>query len=286
MAVNLEFNQIYELDSALYLIERKTKLAVYDFNFHAFFPAKSSIKPTFEKQAIARIGAIEDYSELYSEALKEGLKLINNESEHLMASELNYWYPLISEFTPFSLCYDQFPSIDEVESAFGWPVFIKGVRQTSRHNASKAIANNPAEYQALITQYKDDPILKWQKIAIRKFIELRKVTNQQLQTKVIPSFEFRSFWLHGNLVGVGSYWHEFANYTWSPSEEREGLGLAQKVASLVNVPFVVIDLAMTANGKWMVIECNDAQESGYAGVSPLGLWNKIINTLRSKLTAE
>ncbi len=164
--------------------------------------------------------------------------------------------------------------------------FIKGVRQTSRHNASKAIASNPTEYQSLITQYKDDSILKWQKIAIRKFIDLRKVTSKQLHTKVMPSFEFRTFWLHGNLVGAGSYWHEFASYTWSPLEEREGLGLAQKVASLVNVPFLVIDLAMTANAKWIVIECNDAQESGYAGVSPLGLWNKIISMLRPKLIPE
>ena len=46
----------------------------------------------------------------------------------------------------------------------------------------------------------------------------------------------------------------------------------------MNVPFLVVDLAMTATGRWIVIECNDGQESGYAGVSPIGLWQTILKT--------
>jgi len=42
------------------------------------------------------------------------------------------------------------------------------------------------------------------------------------------------------------------------------------------VPFLVVDVAITAKGRWIVIECNDAQESGYAGVSPLALWTSIL----------
>jgi hypothetical protein len=33
---------------------------------------------------------------------------------------------------------------------------------------------------------------------------------------------------------------------------------------------------MTADGNWIVIECNDGQESGYAGVLPLAMWAKMI----------
>lgn len=43
---------------------------------------------------------------------------------------------------------------------------------------------------------------------------------------------------------------------------------------------MVIDLAMTATGEWIVIECNDAMESGYAGVSPLGLWQSLLDAVR------
>jgi hypothetical protein len=39
----------------------------------------------------------------------------------------------------------------------------------------------------------------------------------------------------------------------------------------------VIDIAKTAQDEWIVIECNDAQESGYAGVSPKMLWDHILH---------
>ena len=39
---------------------------------------------------------------------------------------------------------------------------------------------------------------------------------------------------------------------------------------------MVVDLAMTVSGDWIAIECNDAMEGGYAGVSPLGLWRSIL----------
>ena len=42
---------------------------------------------------------------------------------------------------------------------------------------------------------------------------------------------------------------------------------------------MVIDLAMTASGEWIVIECNDAMESGYASVSPLGLWQSVLDAI-------
>ena len=42
---------------------------------------------------------------------------------------------------------------------------------------------------------------------------------------------------------------------------------------------MVIDLALTANGDWIVIECNDVMESGYASVSPLGLWQSILDSI-------
>ncbi|WP_339801450.1 ATP-grasp domain-containing protein [Saezia sanguinis] len=56
----------------------------------------------------------------------------------------------------------------------------------------------------------------------------------------------------------------------------QGLQLAQTVASRLNVPFLVVDIAKTADGRWIVIECNDAQESGYTGIQPQLLWRRIL----------
>ena len=71
-------------------------------------------------------------------------------------------------------------------------------------------------------------------------------------------------------------------YDWTESERASGLSVAGEAARRVNAPFLVVDIAQTETGKWIVIECNDGQESGYAGVSPFGLWQKIVDLERAK----
>jgi hypothetical protein len=56
--------------------------------------------------------------------------------------------------------------------------------------------------------------------------------------------------------------------------------LAREVAERISVPFLVVDVAQTVEGRWIVIECNDGQESGYAGVAPIALWNRLIEVER------
>jgi len=45
-----------------------------------------------------------------------------------------------------------------------------------------------------------------------------------------------------------------------------------QVAKRLNVPFLVVDVAKAMAGRWVTIECNDAQESGYASIPPYELW--------------
>lgn len=73
------------------------------------------------------------------------------------------------------------------------------------------------------------------------------------------------------------------DYNWDREEETAALAVARAAALRLNLPFVVIDIAQTVTGEWIVIECNDAQESGYAAVSPFGLWQNIIDLERKLL---
>jgi glutathione synthase/RimK-type ligase-like ATP-grasp enzyme len=52
--------------------------------------------------------------------------------------------------------------------------------------------------------------------------------------------------------------------------------MAAEAARRVNLPFVVVDMAQRVDGRWTVIEINDAQESGYAGVPRLAMWQRIV----------
>ena len=84
------------------------------------------------------------------------------------------------------------------------------------------------------------------------------------------------------LVGFGQYWNTIADYAITRSEELSAISLAKQVTHRVAVPFLVVDIAQRSNGQWVLIECNDGQESGYAGVSPLAMWQKIVEMERCR----
>ena len=265
------------LEETVWVLVGKVGLSSYDFNLSQFFSCRHPWQRPEQITAIGRFGAVTNYDELYAELAAEGISLIHSPAQHLLASELPYWYPLLVGLTPKSFWFSEPPSFEPVAQTLGIPLFLKGSRQTSRHRAALSIVHTQVEYDRAIEVYATDPILQWQDLVCREFVRLRPVTS--ISTIKIPaSFEFRSFWWHGNCVGVGQYWS--TNYDWNQDEKRAGLTIAQAAASRLNLPFVVIDIAQTITGEWIAIECNDAQESGYAAVSPFSLWQNIIDLER------
>lgn len=123
--------------------------------------------------------------------------------------------------------------------------------------------------------YESDSILQWQPVVVREYVPLRHVEDVD-PSRIPSSFEFRTFWWNGRCVGAWRYWWQGKPYTWTSTEREDALRLGTIVAERLQVPFLVVDLAMTADGRWIVIECNDGQESGYAGVAPLGLWSSVL----------
>jgi hypothetical protein len=99
---------------------------------------------------------------------------------------------------------------------------------------------------------------------------------------VMPrAFEFRSFWWKGQCVGIGPYWMD-EHYELTAPERSAALALGSEAARRLNVTFLVVDLAQRADGKWIVIECNDGQDSGYAGASPFLMWRRVLDLLETE----
>lgn len=69
---------------------------------------------------------------------------------------------------------------------------------------------------------------------------------------------------------------EGLRYRASGLEREAGLVVAREAAARLDVAFLVVDIAQALDGRWIVIECNDGQESGHAGVSPLALWQEVV----------
>lgn len=272
---NFKDIDFFELESAIWVANKTLNIPAYDFKFSPLF--KTS-RPRIENNVsvVSRIGAIQDYEKVYNMFYTYGFDLINTPLEHYLASELERWYPVIKHLTPKSKVYDKFPALEVFYNDFSFPVFIKGNRQTAKHNSDLSIAYNKDDFLRIQKAYVNDTILHWQKVVIRDFINLKPVDYTAVD-KVPISFEFRSFWWKKELVGVGHYWFQYISYSWTDAEKSGAIEIAREAANLIDVPFIAIDLALTKDDEWIVIECNDAQESGYCGVKPIELWQNIIS---------
>ncbi len=273
---------VFLLDDILWIVAADTGLAHYDFPFQTFFPCRHPWQRPDPIAAVGRFGATVNYVELYQRLLASGVRLIHSPEQYQLASDLCRWYPHIQDLTPRSLWFDTPPAASEIGQRLDWPIFVRGSRQTSRHKAGRSIVRSATEYASIAEQYCQDPVLHRQPFVCREFIDLRPVPS--VPTEMIsPSFEFRTFWWRGQYVGAGPYWAAVARYSWSQQEERDALRVAQAAAQRLQLPFLVVDVAQTAKGNWIVIECNDAQESSYAGVAPVTLWQSILASERNRL---
>jgi len=272
---------LFQVEELLWVLNAPTGKGIYDFGFDRFFACRRPYQLPDSLEVVARVGVWNDYAERYRELAAEGVKLVHSPEQHLLATELPHWYPRLTDLTPRSVWYDTRPDAKTVEDTLGWPVFVKGERQTSRHRKSLSIIEGPEQFERAMATYATDPILHWQRVVCRELRPLRRV-EEGAPDRIPSSFEFRTFWWRGELVGWGPYWWQGTPYTMNEAEQREALGLGREVPRRMDVPFLVVDLAQEVSGRWIVIECNDGQESGYAGVSPFALWRNILELQRAR----
>ena len=231
---------VFLLDDGLWIASQPTGVQVYDFDFRTQFPCRTPWKRPDEVQVVCRMGAFEDYAKTFVQFRGNGLRMIHSPDEHLRASQLSKWYPLLEGMTPLSRWYDELPDVSQIERDFRWPVFVKGIRQTNRHQRGLSIVHSAAQFQEVLKAYRDDPILRWQQMVVREYCELRFVEDP-MPERIPSSFEFRTFWWQGRFVGGGRYWWEGKKYDWNDAEKRAGIGIAEKAAELKLEPKELAD---------------------------------------------
>lgn len=249
----------------------------YDFDFDRFFACRHPLQRESTVRAVCRMGATGEYEARYKYLLAERIEMIHTPAEYERTSQLPAWYPLIEDLTPRSMWFEHLPTLQQITDSFRWPVFVKGERQTSKHRRSLCILEGPEDFENAMRSWEDDPILRWQHVVCREYVDLRLVGEQSRLT--LPrAFEFRSFWWHDQCVGIGPYWID-QHYQLTQHERAAAIGVGVEAARRLGVTFLVVDLAQTAAGRWVVIECNDGQDAGYAGVAPMLMWRRIIDLL-------
>ncbi len=268
------------VEGVLWIVTKPVGFVQYDFSFEDQFQCTHPYQIDREITAIARLGSAPDYPARYAEMAEWGIRLIHTPEQYQRSSLLPHWYPLIKELTPRSRWYDILPTAEAILSEFELPVFIKGERQTNKHSRSQSIIETQDELNRLLDEWSSETILWWQRLVCREFVPLCPVSTDH-GSGIPKSYEFRTFWFHGQLMGAGRYWIA-EQYSILPNELSEVEEIGKAITDKLNVPFLVIDFAKTSNGHWIVIECNDGQDSGYAGVNAREMWRKVISILRKE----
>lgn len=263
------------------ILNKRTGNDVYDFDFRNHFECKSVVSE-IDSPVLLHIGAVEDYEGLEEMIESMGMKLLIHNAEHLRCSTIEKWYPAIKDKTPFTKIYDELPDVDELLKDFSFPVFIKGNRQTNRHNKAQCIIENAKAYEQLKRIWKSDSILSWQKVAVRKYVKLQTIDDTSYPEMVPISYEFRFFCFEGKCVAYGPYWYMGNKYAMSPEDEKVAIELSEWAAHRVATCFIAVDLAKTDDGEWIIIEVNDAQESGFVGINPLPLWKNTMEAAQNR----
>ena len=263
------------------VLQRKTANSMYDFNFRNHFECKFVIAE-INDPILLHIGAVEDYAGIEDMLEQMGMKLLVREAEHLRCSTIEGWYPALKEKTPFTKIYDELPQVEEILKDFSFPIFIKGNRQTNRHKKSLCIIEDKEAYESLRTEWSSDNILSWQKVAVREYVPLKTIDSTSYPDMVPISYEFRFFYFEGKCMAYGPYWHMGNLYSLDERELPEVLKLTDWAAEKLAVTFLAVDVAKTASGEWIIIEVNDAQESGFVGVNPIILWNNTIEAVQNR----
>ncbi len=258
-----------------YVLTRRFGVATYDFDFEARLTCTHPVYLPDEVTCIARIGLIADYEQVYARLLAHGLRLVNSPLESRTANDLAVWAPRLGDLTPRSLVFAGEVDVAEVERELTYPLFVKTVQQTHGHLRALAFVDDRAALERCVAAYRSIPHLAGQAIAVRERVSLRLANRAGPAERVPSAWEHRVFVLAGEVLGIGAYWRD-AGITLPPEDEARVRELALEVQRRLRVPFLAVDVAQRDDGRLVVIETNDAQESGYTTIDPELLWQAVI----------
>ncbi len=191
------------------------------------------------------------------EILNIGAVPINTYGQHKYAADLQNYVQDLKELTPKT--WDRIQDIPDVG-----PFILKGETNSRKSSWSKNMfAPTKADAIDVYGRLCDDALICQQKIFIRQYVPL--VTYAIGIGGVPITEEYRFFAAFGEIIAGGYYWQNYVDdlgFVPNPdSVPREFLAeVLNRIGNQIN--FVVIDVARTQDGNWIVIELNDGCQSG------------------------
>lgn len=229
---------------------------------------------------VARYSCLPFYEELQEELERKGSRLVNSYQQHSYIAEMA-WYKALSELTPRSWKNVGWKTVPDTEHGY----VVKGATNSRKFkwNTHMRAPDRDALKEVMHRLY-DDPLIADQGLIVREYVPLQKL-EEGINGMPITN-EWRCFFLGSGLLASGFYWSqaECAEEMGSlPDAARE---LALEAAHVIHENqepasprFFVVDVGLTQEGEWIVIEVNDGQMSGLSMADPIKLYTRLMEHL-------
>lgn len=220
-----------------------------------------------DETVIARYSVWPFYGEVEEELSLKGCELIHSLDVYNRIREMD-WYHHLSDLTPRTWFDEGYATVPECEH--GW--ICKGRTHSRKWRWDEMMrAETREELESVLNRLNMDGQIRDQGTVIREYVPLKKI-GEGINGLPLAD-EWRCFFWGSELLSAGFYWAiaEDAQQTGGlPGGARE---VAEEAAELFEdacfeTPFVVIDVARTEEGDWIVIELNDGQMSGLSTIDP------------------
>ncbi|MDJ1471204.1 ATP-grasp domain-containing protein [Xanthocytophaga flava] len=236
--------------------------------------------PEMVKEEIAFwIGYVPDpehYRNVYQELLKKNIRLVNSPEDFQQAEEFDRYYPYIEHMTCKSLVATSVSEAKMMAQKIGYPVFIKGTIQSFKKWGWKScVAYEESALENIVSNLYKSTSRSLGKVIIREVMQLRHV--EKTGTDFPKGREYRVFLLNNQVIDYSYYWdNDDLLRTVSKAEETIILDTATQASVQIGVPYIAVDIGQKESGEWTLIEVGDAQFSGICAISPVKLWQRIL----------
>lgn len=225
-------------------------------NLRSLVPAGSLV--------VGRYANLPFHQELERDLRNLGSRLINTTEEHRYVADFDYYDDLRDVTFPTWFDAQSIPSSVKLTSAF----VVKGRTNSIKQAWSQLMfAKDFADASRVAAALRADGLIGPQGVVYRQYVPLE--TFETSAVSGMPfSNEWRIFYYRGKRLAHGYYWSGIDDWALvdnaTPNFLSEGLPFADEVAQRLvdKIPFVVVDIARTSEGRWMVVELNDGCQAG------------------------
>lgn len=213
---------------------------------------------------IGRYANLPHHAELEADVRNLGSRLVNTTAQHRYVADFDYYWDLEDVTFPTWFDASHIPRSVREQGAF----VVKGRTNSMKQAWSSLMyAGDFRRANEIAAALRSDGLIGQQGVVYRQYVPLEVFETSEVNGMPFTN-EWRIFYYRGQRLAHGYYWSGIENWTpvhaATPDFEATGLAFADSAAQRLveNIPFVVVDIAKTQDGRWVVVELNDGCQAG------------------------